>query len=59
MNDGTRGPVCVGLGLGRVPAPAASVVRSTYVPAMAEGRGGEDIVALTEMYRKWGERGDG
>lgn len=37
-----------------IPSPTASMVRSMYELAMAEGMAGEDIVGLTRLYRRWG-----
>lgn len=36
-----------------VPAPAASLVRSLYAIAMAEGYAEQDMVALLKVYRGW------
>ena len=36
-----------------VPAPAASLMRSLYRIAMAEGLGEDDIVGLLKLYRQW------
>ena len=36
-----------------VPTPAASLVRSLYAIAMAEGYAEEDMVALLKVYRAW------
>ena len=36
-----------------VPTPAASLMRSLYAIAMAEGYGEEDMVALLKVYRGW------
>lgn len=52
----------LGLELARsvgMPAPAASMVRSMYAMAAAEGLANQDIVALTRLYRRWGQRADG
>lgn len=38
-----------------VPSPTASMVRSLYQVAIAEGMAGEDIVGLTRLYRRWGQ----
>ncbi|MEO3797470.1 NAD(P)-dependent oxidoreductase [Nonomuraea sp. B10E15] len=49
----------LGLDLARsvgVPAPAASVARSMYAMAVAEGLAGQDIVALNRLYQRWAER---
>lgn len=39
-----------------MPIPAASLARDLYQLAMAEGQRGKDIVAVLEMYRRWGDR---
>lgn len=39
----------------RVPAPAASTARDMYAVALAEGFGGQDIVALLELYGRWAQ----
>jgi 3-hydroxyisobutyrate dehydrogenase-like beta-hydroxyacid dehydrogenase len=36
-----------------VPAPPASLVRSLYAIAAAEGLAEDDIVALLKLYRRW------
>jgi 3-hydroxyisobutyrate dehydrogenase-like beta-hydroxyacid dehydrogenase len=41
-----------------VPSPTASMVRSMYGLAIAEGMAGEDIVALTRLYRRWSRQHD-
>lgn len=38
------------------PSPTASMVRSIYALAIAEGMAGEDIVGLTRLYRRWSRR---
>jgi 3-hydroxyisobutyrate dehydrogenase-like beta-hydroxyacid dehydrogenase len=43
----------------RVPSPTTSMVRSMYELAIAEGMAGDDIVALTRLYRRWARRDDG
>jgi 3-hydroxyisobutyrate dehydrogenase-like beta-hydroxyacid dehydrogenase len=40
-----------------IPAPTASMVRSLYEIAIAEGFASEDIVALTRLYRGWRRSG--
>lgn len=41
-----------------VPSPTTSAVRSMYGLAIAEGMAGEDIVALTRLYRRWSRHPD-
>ncbi len=42
-----------------VPSPTTSMVRTMYGLAIAEGMAGEDIVALTRLYRRWSRQPDG
>jgi 3-hydroxyisobutyrate dehydrogenase-like beta-hydroxyacid dehydrogenase len=39
-----------------IPSPTASMVRTIYALAIAEGMAGEDIVGLTRLYRRWGRQ---
>jgi 3-hydroxyisobutyrate dehydrogenase len=41
----------------RMPTPATELVRSMMAIALAEGYRGQDIVALHDMYVRWGKRG--
>jgi 3-hydroxyisobutyrate dehydrogenase len=40
----------------KLPTPGASTVRELFALALAEGYRGRDIVALLDMYRRWGRR---
>ena len=49
--------LALGVELGRacgVPTPVASIARELYATALASGLRGRDIVALLQMYERWG-----